>query len=81
MPSINVRGLPPPQDHRHTGPGDGGTLPSGIVDIPEVNPMPPAGLEWLGRAIRNRGRGKTEILACLLNSQGGYEWIEIGEST
>ncbi|MBA7610508.1 hypothetical protein ES703_17716 [subsurface metagenome] len=80
MPGIPVRGLPPPQDHGHTGSGDGGLLGE-IVGIPELNPMPPAGPEWLGRAVRSRTRGKTEIRVCVPSSQGGYEWIEIGEST
>lgn len=46
MPSIKVRGLPPLQDHRHTGPGDGGTLPplalAGVVDN---RPQPDAVVE------------------------------------
>lgn len=32
MPSIKVRGLPPPQDHGHSAAGDGGALGAGVVD-------------------------------------------------
>lgn len=36
MPSIKVRGLPPPQDHGHTTGGDGGALGSGVVDTAQL---------------------------------------------
>ena len=36
MPSINVRGRTPPQDHGHTTAGDGGTLGSGVVDTSQL---------------------------------------------
>lgn len=36
MPSIKVRGLPPPQDHEHTGVGDGGALGTGVVDTAQL---------------------------------------------
>lgn len=36
MPSIKVRGLPPPQDHGHTAAGDGGPLGSNVVDAPQI---------------------------------------------
>lgn len=36
MPSIKVRGLPPPQDHGHTAAGDGGALGSGVVDTTQL---------------------------------------------
>lgn len=36
MPSIKVRGLPPPQDHEHTAAGDGGPLGSGVVDTTQI---------------------------------------------
>ena len=77
---IKVRGLPSPQDHGHMESGDGGLLGE-MMGIPEVGPMPPAGLEWLGRTVRYRHDGKTELRICVQNSQGGYEWLEIGEST
>ena len=49
--------------------------------IEEVNPVPPAGPEWEGQTVRYREDGKTELLVCVQNSAGVYEWIEIGEST
>jgi len=36
MPSIKVRGLPPPQDHEHSGVGDGGVLGTGVVDTTQL---------------------------------------------
>lgn len=36
MPSIKVRGLPPPQDHGHTAAGDGGALGSEVVDTSQI---------------------------------------------
>lgn len=36
MPSIKVRGLPPPQDHGHSAAGDGGALGSGVVDTTQL---------------------------------------------
>jgi len=36
MPSIKVRGLPPPQDHGHTTGGDGGSLGTGVVDTTQL---------------------------------------------
>lgn len=36
MPSIKVRGLPPPQDHGHTTGGDGGALGAGVVDTTQL---------------------------------------------
>jgi len=36
MPSIKVRGLPPPQDHAHTTAGDGGALGAGVVDTTQL---------------------------------------------
>jgi len=36
MSSIHVRGLPPPQDHEHTAPGDGGALGTGVVDTAQL---------------------------------------------
>lgn len=36
MPSIKVRGLPPPQDHGHSAAGDGGALGTGVVDNPQL---------------------------------------------
>lgn len=36
MPSIKVRGLPPPQDHGHTAAGDGGPLGTDVVDTTQI---------------------------------------------
>ena len=59
-----------------------GRLPANQAPpIEEVNPVPSAGPEWLGRTVRYREDGKTELLCCLQNSAGGYEWVEVGEST
>ena len=78
--SLKVRGLPPPQDHGHTESGDGGQLGE-MVGIPEVGPMPNPCEELLGRTVRWRHGGKTELRVCVINSEGGCEWLEIGEST
>ncbi|MBA7468427.1 hypothetical protein ES707_03677 [subsurface metagenome] len=46
-----------------------------------VNPLPPPpGPEWEGMVV-TCNEEKTDVLICILNSVGGYEWIKIGEST
>ncbi|GAJ01604.1 unnamed protein product [marine sediment metagenome] len=45
------------------------------------NPLPPPpGPEWEGIVV-TCNEVKTEVLLCILNSVGGYEWIKLGEST
>ncbi len=45
------------------------------------NPLPPPpGPEWEGIVVTCNEQ-KTEVLVCILNSIGGYEWIKLGEST
>jgi len=46
------------------------------------SPIPTPGPEWEGITLIHVHSGeKTELLTCLQNSTGGYEWIKIGEST
>lgn len=56
-----------------------GLLPSRAEDV--GNPLPTPGPEWEGQTVSFVEDEKTELVACLRNSQGDYEWIEIGEST
>ncbi len=44
---------------------------------------PTPGPEWEGVTVTHREADgeKTDVLMCLLNSAGEYEWIKIGEST
>jgi len=51
-------------------------LPIKMVGVPP----PPPGPEWEGMAVTSNEQ-KTDVLVCVLNSVGGYEWIKIGEST
>ncbi|MBA7694882.1 hypothetical protein ES703_103497 [subsurface metagenome] len=46
------------------------------------SPLPEAGPEWEGLTLNHEHPGeKTELMICIRNSGGGYEWIKIGEST
>lgn len=62
---------------------ESGRIPSDqSPPAPEIgSPMPEAGPDWEGLTVTHNEGGKTEVLICIQNSQGGYEWIEIGEST
>ncbi len=42
--------------------------------------VPTPGPEWEG-VTATRNEGKTDVLLCVLNSAGAYEWIKIGVST
>ena len=42
---------------------------------------PAPGPEWEGVTVTHREEGKTDVLLCLQNSVGAYEWIKVGEST
>jgi len=52
------------------------------------SPLPVPGPSWEGIIVSHGNPGsqehqgdKTEVLVCLQNSEGAYEWIELGEST
>ncbi len=67
-----------------------GRIPAGQAAVPEKigSPLPPAGIANEGRIITHEtvphGQapcGKTEVLMCVQNSDGDYEWTELAEST
>ena len=52
------------------------------------SPLPAPGPRWEGIIVTHGHPGtkeqagdKTEVLVCLQNSEGEFEWIELGEST
>ncbi|MBA7622255.1 hypothetical protein ES703_29629 [subsurface metagenome] len=58
---------------------------NGVEQAPAVkkvdNPIPPPpGPKWEGKVV-TCNEEKTEVLICILNSGGSYEWVKIGEST
>ncbi|KKN58169.1 hypothetical protein LCGC14_0555100 [marine sediment metagenome] len=71
--------------------GIAGLNDSGRIKVEQVTPfieemdhLPAPGEEHLGRSIRVKlpeEGSRTEIYACVVNSQGEYEWIELSEST
>ncbi len=57
---------------------------NGVEQTPPVRKFvshPTPGPEWEGVTVTHRDGGKTDVLLCIQNSAGGYEWIKIGEST
>ncbi len=59
---------------------------NGVEQAPPVqqvfSPIPPAGPEWEGITLNHTHLGgKTELMTCLQNQSGVYEWIKIAEST
>ena len=58
---------------------------NGVEQVPALkkldNPLPPTpGPRWEGKLV-TCNEEKTEVLICILNSVGGFEWIKMGEST
>lgn len=58
---------------------------NGVAQAPALKkienpPLPPPCPEWEGILVTCNEQ-KTDVLICILNSVGGYEWIKLGEST
>jgi len=63
---------------------------NGHIDLGQLTPfleeydhLPPPGEDYVGKPLRLKlGTGtKTEIYACVVNSQDQYEWVKLSEST
>jgi len=59
---------------------------NGVEQAPAVkklfSPIPQPGPEWEGITLNHTHLGeKTELMTCLQNQVGDYEWIKVGEST
>ena len=58
---------------------------NGVAQAPAlrklVSPIPTPSPEWEGITMTHRDEGKTDVLLCIKNSIGTYEWIKISEST
>ncbi len=63
--------------------------PAGVNGVDHPPPVrnfpshPAPSPEWEGVTVTHRevDGGKTDVLVCVVNSAGAYEWIKIGEST
>jgi len=56
--------------------------------LPEIDHLPPAGPDYEGHPVRVKPSSeetpsgkKTELYACVSNSQDQYEWMKLSEST
>jgi len=56
--------------------------------LPEMDHLPPPGPDYEGKPIRVKlpseetpSGTKTEIFACVVNSQDQYQWVKLSEST
>ncbi len=71
--------------------GIAGLNGSGRIKVEQVTPyieefdhLPEAGENYVGKSIRVKlpeEGSRTEIYACVVNSQDGYEWVKLSEST